>query len=379
MRHNAGTTYQPASSMKMYLVGGAVRDEMLHRPVVERDWVVTGASPQILLSKGFTQVGKDFPVFLHPTTKEEYALARVERKSGQGYTGFTCEAGPSVTLEEDLQRRDLTINAMAQDADGSIIDPFDGRSDLEQRLLKHVSDAFCEDPLRVLRVARFAARYHYLGFRIADETMALMRTMASEGMLGELTAERVWQETRRALMEFSPAVFFTTLDEAEAMNDWFTPLQPFNDDYQQILASAAQQKMPLQVRIGVLASYLPLEQAQTLCQKLKCPNDIVAICQLAAEFAQTLLSITQSAQLLEVFNSCDAWRKPERFATLLTICQLRADADGLDWSQHDVAEALKAAQHVDVQKIIALGYKGPAIRSALNDARLEVIQEKRIF
>ena len=365
--------------MKMYLVGGAVRDSMLERPVTERDWVVTGASPKMLLSRGFTQVGKDFPVFLHPATKEEYALARLERKSGQGYTGFTCDAGPTVTLEEDLQRRDLTVNAMAQDETGNIIDPFGGRADLEKRLLRHVSDAFSEDPLRVLRVARFAARYHYLGFRIADETMALMREMARTGMLAELTAQRVWQETRRALMESTPIVFFITLEQAEALNDWFFQLRPFSNHYQQVLQRAADQQMPLQVRIGVLASYLTQEQAQDLCTKLTCPNDIVSICQLAAAFTRPLINVKKAETLLDVFNACDVWRKPERFATLLDICQLRAETEGRVWSRLKIAGALDAARSVDVQAIIAQGHKGPAIKSALNDARQQAIQEKGVF
>ena len=179
--------------MKIYLVGGAVRDALLGLPIKDKDWVVVGATPQGMLNAGYQQVGRDFPVFLHPQTREEYALARTERKSGSGYTGFTCYAAPDVTLEDDLQRRDLTINAMARDDDGEIIDPYNGLDDLENRLLRHVSPAFSEDPLRVLRVARFAARYAHLGFRIADETMTLMREMNAAGELEHLTPERVWK------------------------------------------------------------------------------------------------------------------------------------------------------------------------------------------
>lgn len=194
--------------MKIYLVGGAVRDALLGLPVKDKDWVVVGATPQEMLDAGYQQVGRDFPVFLHPQTHEEYALARTERKSGSGYTGFTCYAAPDVTTEADLQRRDLTINALARDDDGQIIDPYHGRRDLEARLLRHVSPAFGEDPLRVLRVARFAARYAHLSFRIADETLALMREMTAAGELEHLTPERVWKETENALTTRNPQVYF---------------------------------------------------------------------------------------------------------------------------------------------------------------------------
>ena len=194
--------------MQVYLVGGAVRDSLLKRPVTEKDYVVVGATPEEMLRQGFTQVGKDFPVFLHPKTQEEYALARTERKSGKGYTGFECNASSDVTLEEDLLRRDLTVNAIAQDNLGNLIDPYGGKRDLDNRLLRHVSGAFSEDPLRVFRVARFATRYDYLGFTIASETMVLMQSMAKSGELSTLSAERVWQETKRSLLEKTPYVFF---------------------------------------------------------------------------------------------------------------------------------------------------------------------------
>ena len=187
--------------MKVYLVGGAVRDQLLGLPVKDRDWIVVGATPATLLSLGYQQVGKDFPVFLNPKTKEEYALARTERKASAGYTGFICDFSPTITLEQDLIRRDLTINAIAQSKDGEIIDPYGGKQDLENRILRHISPAFSEDPLRVLRVARFAARYHSLGFKIASETLSLMAELAQSGELQHLTAERVWLETEKALNE----------------------------------------------------------------------------------------------------------------------------------------------------------------------------------
>ena len=203
--------------MKIYLVGGAVRDSLLNLPVTEQDWVVVGCTPEQLLTQGYQQVGKDFPVFLHPVSHEEYALARTERKSGAGYTGFTCYAAPDVTLEEDLLRRDLTINAIARSADGELIDPYHGQQDLENKVLRHVSDAFGEDPLRVLRVARFAARFAHLGFSIAAETQSLMAAMAQSGELSALTPERVWKETEKALKTQSPQIYFQVLRDCGAL------------------------------------------------------------------------------------------------------------------------------------------------------------------
>ena len=203
--------------MRIYKVGGAVRDRLLGRPVTDIDWVVVGASAEEMLAKGFRPVGADFPVFLHPKSGEEYALARTERKSGRGYGGFTFHASPEVTLEEDLIRRDLTINAMAEDEQGRLTDPYNGQKDLEERLLRHVSPAFAEDPLRVLRVARFAARYAGLGFRVAPETLELMRELSESGELQALTAERSWKEISRALMEDQPQVFIQVLRDCGAL------------------------------------------------------------------------------------------------------------------------------------------------------------------
>jgi tRNA nucleotidyltransferase (CCA-adding enzyme) len=207
--------------MNIYLVGGAVRDSLLGRSVKDRDWVVVGATPQQLLSLGYQAVGKDFPVFLHPKTHEEYALARTERKIGTGYHGFSCDAAPHISLEQDLARRDLTINAMAQDQHGQLIDPYGGQADLNARLLRHVSEAFSEDPLRVLRVARFAARYAGLGFTVAPETLTLMQHMVNAGELNHLTVERVWQETDKALNENYPDVYIQVLRDCGALKVLF--------------------------------------------------------------------------------------------------------------------------------------------------------------
>lgn len=203
--------------MKVYLVGGAVRDQLLGYPIKERDWVVVGATPEQMRQQGYQQVGRDFPVFLHPSTREEYALARTERKSGHGYYGFDCDYNQQVTLEEDLLRRDLTINAMAQDEQGQLVDPYHGQADLKSKILRHVSDAFVEDPVRVLRVARFAARYHHLGFKLADETRALMYAMVKRGELAYLVAERVWQEWQRSLEENHPEMFIQVLRACGAL------------------------------------------------------------------------------------------------------------------------------------------------------------------
>lgn len=204
--------------MQIYLVGGAVRDNLLGLPVTERDYVVVGSEAQTLLDLGYQPVGRDFPVFLHPQTKEEYALARIERKQGQGYTGFACYAAPDVTLEQDLLRRDLTINAIAQDQAGQLYDPYGGVNDLNDRVLRHISPAFSEDPLRVLRVARFAARFHHLGFSIAPETLALMRQLSRSGELNHLTPERVWKELEKVLTNRNPQIFFEILHDCEALS-----------------------------------------------------------------------------------------------------------------------------------------------------------------
>ncbi|CAI4161833.1 CCA-adding enzyme [Alteromonas macleodii] len=387
--------------MQIYLVGGAVRDALLNRKVVERDYVVVGATPEEMLSQGFTQVGKDFPVFLHPKTQEEYALARTERKSGKGYTGFVCDASSSVTLEEDLLRRDLTVNAIAQDNLGNLIDPYGGKKDLENRLLRHVSEAFSEDPLRVFRVARFATRYAYLGFTIATETMALMQSMAQSGELSTLSAERVWQETKRSLLEKTPHVFFTVLNQAHGLNDWFTELERNVDTALETLKTAvalekaenesvvkytgSETPLPessdsetarLITRFTALLTHLSEEEAKQLCSRLKVQNQVSEIVSLACKFKGFLLNAQNSpADLLALFNSCDAWRREERFTLLLSAFAPYAHNKGVDWQhqQKRIENALAAANQVNVQDIIATGVKGPEIKDALNRAKLSAV------
>lgn len=380
--------------MQVYLVGGAVRDTLLGRTVTERDYVVVGATPAQMLAKGFTQVGKDFPVFLHPKTSEEYALARTERKMGSGYTGFECDASTSVTLEEDLKRRDLTVNAIAQDKDGHLIDPYHGQQDLQNKVLRHVSDAFSEDPLRVFRVARFATRYAYLGFSIAEETLSLMMAMAKSGELTSLSAERVWQETKRSLLEATPEVFFKTLKACHGLDHWFAEInqseQTFDTGIQallQIQEQDASQTVPIEVRFAALCAGLSLNQVQQLCKRLKVQNTVSDIAEMVSVHKASFIHSDEldADTLLTVFNKTDAWRRPERFSLFLNALrpiamqpsnsEQVAPVNSSHWPVREalIAQALAAANTVDVQHIIAQGFKGPEIREALNNAKLERI------
>ncbi|MDN6652498.1 MAG: multifunctional CCA addition/repair protein, partial [Enterobacterales bacterium] len=304
--------------MKIFLVGGAVRDKRLNLPVYDRDWVIEGATPEELTAQGFQQVGKDFPVFLHPKSREEYALARTERKSGHGYTGFVTYFAPDVTLEQDLLRRDLTINAMAESADGTLIDPYGGLNDLNNKVLRHVSDAFHEDPLRVLRVARFAARFAHLGFHVAPETMALMAQMTADNELQNLTPERVWRETEKALITQSPQVYFQVLRDCGALAVLFPEIDnlfgvPAPEKWHpeidtgihtlMALAIAAELTDEIDVRFATLThdlgkgltppEYWPhhhghgpagVKLVEALCQRLRVPNAIRELAKIVAEY-----------------------------------------------------------------------------------------------
>ncbi|WP_414830013.1 CCA tRNA nucleotidyltransferase [Alteromonas sp. H39] len=364
--------------MQTYLVGGAVRDELLGRKVTERDWVVVGATPQQMLDAGYTQVGKDFPVFLHPKTKEEYALARTERKAGQGYTGFICDASASVTLEQDLQRRDLTVNAIAQTQDGELIDPYNGKQDLENKVLRHVSDAFSEDPLRVFRVARFATRYHYLGFTIATDTLSLMTAMATSGELSTLTAERVWQETARSLMERSPAIYFSVLTQCQALPVWFPELPSPPHAVYEALAEAAMLALPLEIRFSCLCTALTTEAVNSLSKRLKMPNAVSSLALLAAKLSDSMQASLHAHALVDLFDTADAWRKPERFADLLKVFTLTSNAQGIThWDERRrlISEALEQAKAVDIKAIIESGVKGPAIKEAVRSARCKAVDK----
>ena len=348
--------------MKIYLVGGAVRDTLLNYPVIERDWVVVGANAQQMLDQGFVQVGKDFPVFLHPTTKEEYALARIERKTAPGYTGFSFDASQAVSLKQDLERRDLTINAIAQADDGTLIDPYGGQQDIAQKQLRHVSLAFCEDPVRILRIARFVARYHHLGFTIAPETHTLMQRMVEAGEVDALVPERVWKETAKALSEANPARYFEELRACGALARIMPELDALFGVPQPpahhpeidtgvhsllCLTEAAQLSTTINVRFAALihdlgkactpSELLPshhgheqkgLKKVTSLCERLNVPKDTKRLALAACEFHTHCHRATElkASTLNKLFTALGAYKNTEFFNAFLQVCE--ADARG---------------------------------------------------
>jgi tRNA nucleotidyltransferase (CCA-adding enzyme) len=404
--------------MKTYLVGGAVRDELLDYPVSERDWVVVGARPQDLLDLGYQQVGKDFPVFLHPRSKDEYALARTERKQGHGYTGFAVDCDPSVTLEEDLLRRDLTVNAMARDTDGTIIDPYGGQQDLAARVLRHVSTAFVEDPLRVLRTARFAARYAHLGFTVAAETIALMAEIVSQGELAHLPAERIWIEFDRALGERDPEVFIEVLRACGALGKLLPELEalfgvPQTEKHHPEIDTGVHTLMCLQqavklssatdVRFAVLVHDLGkgttpkaewprhiahehrgLKLVDAVCKRLKAPNQFRDLSRKVCEYhthCHRALEL-RGKTVLKLLTATDALRRPQRFEAFLQACE--ADARGrLGFEQRDYPQAdylrraLSIAQGVTAAQFADEGLEGKAIGDAINAERVRLLEELR--
>lgn len=404
--------------MQVFLVGGAVRDKLLNYPTHERDWVVVGARPEELHNLGFLPVGKDFPVFLHPETKEEYALARTERKTGPGYTGFEFYAAPDVSLEQDLARRDLTINALAMNEAGELIDPYGGRRDLEARTLRHVSDSFREDPVRILRVARFAARYQHLGFSIADETMQLMREMVDCGEVDHLVPERVWKEMSRALGEASPEVFFEVLRQCGALerllpeiaNLYGVPQPPKHHpeiDCGVHTMLALQQACRLSdkptVRFGTLVhdlgkagtppDVLPghhgheqrgLPLIRELCQRLAIPNTYRDLGLMVAKFHTHCHRVKElkATTLLQTLESLDAFRRPDRFEEFLLCCE--ADARGRtgfedrDYSQVDYfREALARCSQVSAADVDSREFQGKAFGEELHRLRLAALSPLR--
>lgn len=359
---------------KIYLVGGSVRDRLLHLPVVDRDWVVVGATPDELLALGYQQVGKDFPVFLHPKTKEEYALARTERKSGKGYTGFICDFSKDITLEQDLIRRDLTINAIAMDQEGNIVDPYHGVNDIKLKLLRHVSPAFREDPLRVLRVARFAARYHHLGFRIVDETNNLMKEMVSAGEINTLTAERVWKETEKALATEDPQVYFQVLEQCGALALLFPSLK-LSSAITDALKKSTLLTDDLTVRFAVLCGeFVSKTELEKLCLQIKAPNQYTKLAIMVQQFHNSVANVIQltAEQIIELFNKIDVWRNPAHLNQLIIASQSYAKTELFPQAQY-LEQAYKLAQAVDVQNIIAEGYTGKLIHNELQKRRIEVI------
>ncbi|MFG0381749.1 multifunctional CCA addition/repair protein [Pseudomonas sp. zbq_18] len=401
--------------MQIYKVGGAVRDRLLGRPVADIDWVVVGASAEAMQAQGFRPVGSDFPVFLHPQSGEEYALARTERKSGQGYGGFIFHASPDVTLEEDLIRRDLTVNAMAEDEHGNVIDPYGGLQDLEARLLRHVSPAFAEDPLRVLRVARFAARYAPLGFRVAEETLALMRQLAESGELKTLTAERSWKEISRALLEPRPDVFIQVLRVCGALAELLPELDALFGVPQtashhpevdtgvhclMVLQQCAQHEQPLTVRWACLLHDLGkgrtpesewprhiahekrgLKLIDAVNQRCKAPRDCAELALLVGEYhthGHRALEL-RADTLLDLLQAFDVYRRPQRFEEFIAACEM--DARGrLGFEERDYPQAtylrgaMQAARAVAVQPLLEQGFKGAELGEALKRERLKALK-----
>lgn len=401
--------------MQIYKVGGAVRDRLLGRPVSDIDWVVVGARAEELAALGYRPVGDDFPVFLHPQSGEEYALARTERKSGLGYGGFTFHADPGVTLEQDLIRRDLTINAMAEDADGRVVDPYGGQADLQARLLRHVSPAFAEDPLRVLRVARFAARYAALGFRVADETLTLMGQLAASGELASLTAERSWKEISRALMEPRPDVFIQVLRDCDALaallpevDALFGVPQPAahhpevdsGEHLLLVLRQCAEHAQPLAVRWACMLHDLGkgttpqadwprhiahevrgLKLIRAVNKRCKAPRDCAEMAVLVGEYhthGHRALELRPTT-LLDLLQHLDIYRRPERFEQFIAACEMDARGRlGLEQREYPQAAYLRgaaaAARSVAVQPLIEAGYEGIALGEALKRARLAALK-----
>lgn len=402
--------------MQVFLVGGAVRDQLLQLEVKDRDYVVVGSSPEKLLALGYQQVGKDFPVFLHPQSGEEYALARTERKQGYGYKGFTCYAGKDVTLEEDLIRRDLTINAMALSEQGELIDPYHGLADLKNKQLRHISSAFSEDPLRVLRVARFAARFYKQGFRIAPETFHLMQALTGSGELTHLSAERIWQETAKALSTDSPQIYFKILRECGALAILFPEINalfgipgpalwhPEIDTGLHTLmvveqsvklsdslafrfaclvhdlgkALTPKEKWPSHKGHGVLG----LAAIKALCARLRVPNECRDLALLVSEHHTLIHKAFElpPSELIKLMDKNDAWRKPQRFLQMLQCCVAdskgRTGFEDKDYPGADyVWRAFLAAQKVDVQDIIKQGFKGAEIKKALQQTRMAALAE----
>jgi tRNA nucleotidyltransferase (CCA-adding enzyme) len=375
--------------VKIYAVGGAVRDELLGLPVTDRDYVVVGATPEEMERLGYKPVGKDFPVFLHPQTHEEYALARTERKVARGYKGFSIHASPDVTLEQDLERRDLTINAMARDEAGRLVDPFGGAADLERGLLRHVSPAFVEDPVRILRVARFAARF---GFPVAPETMALMRAIVASGEADALVPERVWQEFSRGLAESDPRGMFAVLAEAGLLQKMLPELglafehgRPANDAARILvrsLACAAAERLGLAPRFALVALRASAkEAAAALADRLKAPGDCRDLAVLAHRQAEAVSRAPAlgAPDLLGVLERCDAFRRPERFDELLALCAC-AERAARGWGRDPYAprtaleRALRAAGSVDAAAVAAQGGKSD-VADRVRSARVAAIAQ----
>ncbi len=399
--------------LKIYQVGGAVRDRLLNLPVTDHDWVVVGGTPEEMISLGYKPVGKDFPVFLHPETHEEYALARTERKSGMGYKGFTFHTSKEITLEQDLSRRDLTINAIAEDTNGEILDPFNGKQDLEAGILRHVSPAFVEDPLRVLRVARFAARF---GFKVADETMQLMKSITESGELQSLVAERVWNELQRALSEKYPTRFILVLRACGALKVLFPEIdvlfgipQPEKHHPEidtglhtiMVLNQAARLSNDPVVRFAALTHDLGkgttppsewprhigheqrgVKVIKTICKRYKIPNDYRELAELVSRYHLDCHRVQElkPQTLLKKIEALDAFRRPQRFEQFIAACQ--ADyrgRSGYEDREYPQAEYLRRAfekiSGIDTRALLKENMSGDEIASALKEVRINILKK----
>lgn len=359
--------------MEIYLVGGAVRDKLLDLPIKERDWVVVGATPEMLIAEGFRPVGKDFPVFLHPKTKEEYALARTERKSGKGYTGFVFYAAPDVTLEQDLQRRDLTINAIAESADGILIDPFHGQEDLKNKTLRHVSPAFAEDPVRILRVARFAARFSE--FEIDPATMQLMRQMVKDGEADALVPERVWKETETALNETNPERFFQILNECCALKILFPLLENKLADALNALKKAASLTPITEIRFAALLHKNSEEEIKSLCQDLRVPRKYqdlaIHLVRHQTDYQQALTLTAE--QILNMFEKTDAFRRPHRLEELLIACEASSSTALVREKTKYLQTTFIAAQQINTKEFADSDLTGKEISEVIHKKRKQAV------
>jgi tRNA nucleotidyltransferase (CCA-adding enzyme) len=359
-------------TMQTFVVGGAVRDELLGLPVKDHDWVVVGATPEQMVAQGFRPVGKDFPVFLHPETQEEYALARTERKTAPGYHGFVFHTSPDVKLEDDLIRRDLTINAMARAEDGSIVDPYGGQQDLRDRIFRHVSSAFAEDPVRILRLARFAARFPE--FRVADATNALMRRMVEEGEVDALVAERVWQELSRGLMEQQPSRMFAVLRDCGALSRILPELDA-DDGLMQVIDYAAGRGVELPVRFAVLMHGLGKEIGD-LSKRLRVPVDCRDLAVMTAREQATVgqAPVLDAEAIVSLFERSDAFRKPERFAQMLLA--IECASPGHETHAPRLLKALDAARAVNAGEIAGRFVENKAgIPAAVHAARVAAVSD----
>ncbi len=402
--------------MQIFLVGGAVRDKLLNYPTSEKDWLVVGSSVKSMLEQGFKQVGKDFPVFLHPKTGEEYALARQERKISTGYHGFEVDTGEEITLEQDLMRRDLTINAMAMDEKGQIIDPYHGQRDLKAKCLRHVSPAFAEDPLRILRVARFAARYHHLGFSIAPETLDLMTQLAKTGELKSISAERVWTETRRAMAEKSPQIYFETLKACHALADWFPEVDclwgiPNPEKWHPEIDTGIHTMMVLEqsallsdnpkTRFAAVCHDLGkgvtpksewpshkghekngLPLIETLCARLRVPKDFKQLAKIVSEFHLHLHKIEQlkPSTIVKLLEKTDAFRNKERFEEFIKACEAdyrgRTGFEDRDYPQGQILRELHhECSQVSSKSIIEQGFSGAQISEKIHQSRVKRVKD----